>query len=552
MRGGELLFAPAAAHPYAPAVTAAPSAKRASSPSPKTAPLPIRQAILWGVAALTVALFFTAAIYRSIPPASDLWDYSQEARQIARGEGFTSLYTYPTHLGAEERPPFPVRWRMPLYAARGAMVLATGAPLPLGYLLVVAQSHAALVAFVFLVGAHFASRRAGHVAAAVALACPLFLDAYSPGMSQVPVAALSLLVWLLVLRWKGMATALLAAVVAAAAWYLRGESLIMAPLWALGAAGVWGAGRRDPRRAILFGAVYVALCAAWPIHLAQATGHASSIQGNPMLLYTPEYPGYSSSRSYATPMPDIIPYVLAHPATFAMRWVKDALGFGLDLLSGLGPIAVGLAMAGLLLREPSVRYAWLRPMIPFLLAIALQISAFAALERSPRFLVPIVPLACVMIGIAAAPVLDRLCGRRAVALLFALLVAERAITVAFQTREAPRRFPPLPPGLTAALNEAARDGGWPRDRLIASDAPDWVAWHVDRPAVLLPLSRDLARLDRDHPLTAIFLSSAARARNVADGDTAWVGIIDRGDPIPGFAGPAHLPDGARLYVRRPS
>ncbi len=530
-----VFFAPTVARPYAP---------------PVTARLPIRPAILWGIAALTVALLFTAAIYRSIAPASDLWDYSQEARQIARGEGFTSLYTYPTHLGPEDRPPFPVRWRMPLYAARGAMVLATGAPLPLGYLLVVAQSHAALVAFVFLLGAHLSSRRAGHIAAAAALACPLFLDAYSPGMSQVPVAALSLLVWLLVLRWKGMATALLAAVVAAAAWYLRGESLIMAPLWALGAAGFWSAGRRDIRRGILFAAAYVALCVPWPIYLAQATGHASSIHGNPMLLYTPEYPGYSSARTYATPMPDIVPYVLAHPVTFAARWVKDVLGFGLDLLAGLGPIAIGLAMAGLLLRDPSGRYAPLRPTLPFAIAIAVQVAAFAALERSPRFLVPIAPLACVMIGIAAAPALDRLCGRRALGLLFALLIAERAATVAFQTREAPRRFPPLPHAMAAALNEAAAEGAWPRDRLIASDAPDWVAWHADRPAVLLPLSRDLARLDRDHPLAAIFLSPAARARNAADGDTAWVGILDRGESIPGFNGPAHLPGGARLYVRR--
>jgi hypothetical protein len=333
-------------------------------------------------------------------------------------------------------------------------------------------------------------------------------------------------------------------VVAAAAWYLRGESLLMAPLWA------WAAGRGSVRRGALFAAAYVLLCAPWPLYLAQTTGHASSIQGNPMLLYTPEYPGYSSARSYGTAMPAVIPYVLAHPGTFAVRWVKDVLGFGIDLLRGLGPIAIGLAMAGLLLREARERYAPLRPTVPFAIAIALQIAAFSALERSPRFLVPVAPLACVMIGLVAAPALDRLCGRRALIALFALLITERALTVAFDTREAPRRFPPLPRAAATALNAEATAGSWPRDRLIVSDVPDWVAWHADRPALLLPLSRDLARVDRDHPIAAIFLSPEARARNIVDGDTSWVGVIDRNAPIQGFAGPTFLPGGARLYVRR--
>ncbi|MGE5177683.1 MAG: hypothetical protein ACM3PF_01175 [Bacteroidota bacterium] len=519
----------------------------AAHASPQAPRLPIRSAILWALGALAAALLFTVAIHRSIGPSSDLWDYSQEARQIERGQGFTSLYTYPTHLGARDKPPFPVRWRMPLYAARGAMALKTGAPLPLGFLLVVAQSHAVLVALVFLLGAHLGSPRAGHIAAAAALACPLFLDAYSPGMSQVPAAALALLVWLFLLRWRGLATAIFAAALAAAAWYLRGESMLMAPLWAWAA---WRGPGGSAKRAAWFVAAYVVLCAPWPIYLAQATGHASSIQGNPMLLYTPEYPGYSSSRSYGVAMPAAIPYVLAHPATFAMRWMKDFLGFGLDLLGGLGPIAVGLGIAGLLVRDPAGRWGSLRPTIPFAVAIALQVAAFSALERSPRFLVPVAPLACVMIGIAAAPALDRLRGHRALVALLALLIAERALTVAFQTREAPRRFPPLAPEAAAALNAAASSGAWPRDQLVLSDVPDWVAWHADRTALLLPLARDLARVERDHPTAAIFLSPAARARNAADGDTTWVGIIDRNEPIPGFSGPVFLPGGSRLYVHR--
>src|SRR5688572_1717707 len=399
MHGGEHFFCPSPTR----LLTRPPRAYAPATVTDATRPrLPIRAALLWALAALFFALVFSAAVHEAIAPASDLWDYSQEARQIARGEGFTSLYTYPSHLSGDEKPPYPVRWRMPLYASRGAMVLEMGSPLPLGYLLIVAQSHAVLVALVFLLGAHLASQRAGAIAAATAMASPLFLDAFSPGMSQVPVAALSLVVWLLLLRWRGIWTALLAALVAAAAWYLRGESILMAPLWAwVAARGTGGSagGGGGARRGLLFAAAYLALCAPWPLHLLGATGSASSIHGNPMLLYTPEFPGYSSARSYGAELPGTIPYVLAHPGTFAFRWIKDVLGFGLDLLLGLGPFAVGLAIAGLLLRVPRERYKPLYPTIPFAIAIVLQVAAFSAFERSPRFLVPVAPLSCVILAI---------------------------------------------------------------------------------------------------------------------------------------------------------
>jgi hypothetical protein len=520
--------------------------------------LPWRAALLWALLALGIASLHAAVMVRQISPSSDLWDYSQQARQIARGEGFTSLYTYPTLLGAGEKPPYPVRWRMPLFSWRGSLMLQSGTPLPEGYFVLAAVAQALLVGLVFLLGAHFHSARAGAVAAAAAVACPLLLDSFNPGLSQVPVAAFGLIIWLLLLRGKGMPTAVVAAVIAAAIWYARAESALFVPLWF---AAAWqGAKRADaggsgPKpathplaRSVVFTLAVVVLCAPWPFLLRAVSGAAAPIHGNPMLLYTPQYPGYASSRTYLEAMPSYAGYILGHPATFALRWVKDVVGFLVDFGAGLGPIAIGLAMAGLLLREPKERYRDLSPTRLFFLAIVLQIAAFAALQRSPRFLVPVVPLACVAIGIAAAPALDRFSGRRMVILLFALLIGERAVTVAFDTRSAARRYPPLPAVLATALRERAP--AWPRDQLLLTDVPDWSAWHLDRPALLLPTSQSMARVMEDHPVAAILLSPDARARNVADGDSTWVEIWDRVEPLAGFRGPMALPGGARLYERR--
>jgi hypothetical protein len=84
---------------------------------------------------------------------------------------------------------------------------------------------------------------------------------------------------------------------------------------------------------------------------------------------------------------------------------------------------------------------------------------------------------------------------------------------------------------------------------VLSDAPDWIAWHLDRPALFLPLMAQLDSLSLARQVDAICLSPVARDRNVADGDTAWVGKMDRNESLRGYRGPDLLPGGSRVYVR---
>src|SRR5690242_5756889 len=105
------------------------------SPHDEDRGLPWKGAAAWGVGALLVGLAYLSLAHPSIAPQSDLWDYAQEARQITRGAGFTSLYTYPVHLD-QSGPPFQVSWRMPLYAAIGAALLRGGVALPSGFLVI--------------------------------------------------------------------------------------------------------------------------------------------------------------------------------------------------------------------------------------------------------------------------------------------------------------------------------------------------------------------------------------------------------------------------------
>jgi hypothetical protein len=126
-------------------------------------------------------------------------------------------------------------------------------------------------------------------------------------------------------------------------------------------------------------------------------------------------------------------------------------------------------------------------------------------------------------------------------------MAERAAVVAVQRADAARRFPPLPEALVATLRLIAQK--WEPQALVLTDVPDWVAWHLDRPAVLQPMWSDFPTVLATRRVAGLVLSSVARDRNSSDGDSTWVRIIDTCGPVTGFEGPTGLPGGSRLYVR---
>src|SRR5205814_803024 len=155
------------------------------------------------------------------------------------------------------------------------------------------------------------------------------------------------------------------------AWYLRGESMLFVPLW------LWVAARPSPEvsprwsRAFVFLLVYVALCLPWLFVLR----HQGFMILSPILLYSAQFPGYSSSRTFGAQLPSMVEYVARYPTSFAIRVAKDLFGYTLDLLDGIGPVALGLAFAGIALRRFVLSRSAIRRYLPLLIAIALQLLA---------------------------------------------------------------------------------------------------------------------------------------------------------------------------------
>src|SRR3972149_9123766 len=106
-------------------------------------------------------------------------------------------------------------------------------------------------------------------------------------------------------------------------------------------------------------------------------------------------PRSSSWRMVGVALPGPIAQLLEHPGDAAFRYARNVFGSVLDLLHALGPVGVGLAIAGLAIRRPRTRIDYRSPVAPLVLAILIQILALSAIHRAPRFLVPVMPLACV-------------------------------------------------------------------------------------------------------------------------------------------------------------
>ncbi|HET9252286.1 MAG TPA: hypothetical protein VFP58_09230, partial [Candidatus Eisenbacteria bacterium] len=79
---------------------------------------------------------------------------------------------------------------------------------------------------------------------------------------------------------------------------------------------------------------------------------------------------------------------------------------------------------------------------------------------------------------------------------------------------------------------------------------DWIAWHLDHPALLLPLWRQKERVAGDHPVRAIVLTREAPARNAADGEKEWVRASSGTMPIRGFSEPIPVGEGAWIYLSK--
>jgi 4-amino-4-deoxy-L-arabinose transferase-like glycosyltransferase len=472
----------------------------------------------------------------------DALDYAQMGRQLARGEGPTSLQTFPYELGwlraqgHATTPPWPNLRRFPLPPVASAVAMRVVGESDLAALLPGAVGFLACALALCLVGNRLAGPWAGALGALAFVLEPTQLRYAVSGMTETPAAALLALSALLLCaalegaRPRRAAGAL--GLVLGLAYLTRFNAAVAVPCACL--LLFW---LRRPRLAspLLVSAAVAAVLAPWFAWNLARWGQlqASLTSARNLLWGVVEGDLFDSFRQVDVwaelrasggrgggPGSDWVIDHWSHVLSFEWAWIGPVF-----LLAILAP------------GRGRLRAMWLYT----LGGLALSAIAMSGGRVVPRYFHLFTPLClCVaaagaVLGVAAVPRPGR---RVAVPVALALLVLA-ALPLARRAGERPPRGPANAEAYEAVAERVPRGG------VVASDRSAAVAWFADRPSVRFRGALDvLEELDRDHARVAAVLLHGRAALEFAEALPS--------SPLAGtFAEPELVAPGAGLWVRVP-
>lgn len=430
---------------------------------------------------------------------ADANDYAQMGRQLHRGEGFTSIQTFPYVLAWLEardlptEPPWPNVTRFPLITILNAFSFGVVGPNDLGAVLAGGLLLAVTGAAAFALGNRLFGPLAGLVAAALIITSPTQLRFALSGLTEIGAAfflvasALCLIVACESER-RPIAAALTLGVVTGLAYLQRGNLIVLVPIVVL---LHWVGSRRRSLEAT--GALLAGLAAsAGPWMLRNSIhfgGPLVSLTGERALLFhlVPGDPFYAFTQ-----------YDKWSVVTENARGIFDSLASGwhlthYDQLFGrefawLGPLFLVSVLA---IRSRRVAVVWLFALISFIGCAILLLATY----NHARYYHPFAPLLLTLVVGLAVGVVRRL-PRWAHYSLPVLAVTVVAIAAPPAFDNVGRRLPKAPrdkPVLDQIVKLV------PPDAIVASNASWKLAWYCDRPSVrFLGEPEQLERLDRDY------------------------------------------------------
>ncbi|MCS6803270.1 MAG: glycosyltransferase family 39 protein [Chloroflexota bacterium] len=514
-------------------------------------------ALIGGVIVLGIVLWALTYRAQEVPLAGiDAEDYAQIGRQIAQGQGFTTLFlplnglAWLLETGRSVIPPWPNISRFPLPPLFMAGVFKVVGPSDL------AASSFSL--FGYLLGIPFAVLLGRQLGGVTLAALAGFLYAVHPDALQLSISALteplsaSLLLaaaWL-VLRRDARSHALAGAVFGIAYWNRTTLLLLALPALIV----VWRRAAAPARSAALFCGLAAAFAAPWMAFMWGMTGDPLfNLQNATVIPFGTEggptdFPWYTFAYAPSVALGPLLAKWAGQVATVWELWPDS-----------LGPVyLLALAVVGWAVCPPAAHaLRWLA-----LAWLVLQVVVYSFAGNITRFytiFLPFVELfACLgVIWIAGKTVGARWGGALGGALI--LLVALPSIGAVTGLR--PFEGSPSRSDALSAIVDVSLDAGpaiaaatRPTD-LVLSNVPWSVAWRAQRPAAPLPADPSgLEEFERRTGLrvAALYLTPQVYIVGMPASWREWTLLRDRLEPPPGFRVERRLLHGGVLYLRNPS
>lgn len=444
--------------------------------------------ILAQVAVVAVLLSWAVRGIGNIPLHDDDWDYLHQARQLYRGQGFTSLWTHPANLHHEPAPTerFHNLWKPPAMALLLMPVFAfAGEAPPLWmFLAVIGAFHVALVLLTYALGRQVAGRGTGFAAALLVASAGRLLPFLPRALSEVPFAWALVLFALALVGATTPVRTVPAGLVFGAATLLRSNMLFCLPGALLFLCLRYG------RRAVWHGLVLISAAVAvllpWGVRNALLVGdplfNTSSLL--PM-MFTPTCPEWS--RFQEMEGPSLGRFVLAHPGELAAKFTHY-LAYYVTRLPFLAGAITPLMILLIIDRSapPLQRHlCW-----AVLTMLGVQMIVVSFYEQFLRIFVPFIPLLLILAWCGANRLRMQtwqcagLSPVRLVAILVVATVLEAGVHL---VRDCPVP-PPYAPGWFRTLAQNVAPGS-----VIATDTPDALAWFGDTRALLVPRRLEVLR-----------------------------------------------------------
>lgn len=438
------------------------------------------------LALLTAALL--AGVYalhgrNLIGPHDDDWDYLHQARQLLRGEGFSSLWTHPVNLTVEPDAVarFHNLWKPPAMALLLWPVVALAGERPplVCAFAVMWLSMLGLVWATYALARQLAGRTAALWAAALVAANGRLLLLTPRVLSEVPFAFLFTLALITLVAARTPARAALAGAAFGAALLMRTNTLFFLP----GAVMflLLRHGRAGTRHILSFTGAALALGAPWWVRTALITG--DPLYNTSMLLpmmFTPTYPGWTLFQGLERPA--LGAFARQHGAELSAKYAAFLVYYltRLPLLAGaITPLGLWLVL------DHSAPPSQRRLGAAVLIMLVTQLLLVSLYEEFLRVFYNFIPALLVLAFCAG----DRLVMRYGPRLRLAVtaLAALCALESGVRIIRAPRAAVPDLEAWCRAV-AAANPGS-----VVATDVPGAVAWYGDTRALLIPRHLDTLR-----------------------------------------------------------
>jgi 4-amino-4-deoxy-L-arabinose transferase-like glycosyltransferase len=474
----------------------------------------------------------------------DSAEYALAGRTWFETGRLATPFVHPAALGTAPGPPFPLLVGHPLVPALDALAFAVAGRNADATLLPPLLAFVACVLLVARLALALAGSRIAALAAAAAFATsPWALHFACEGRTEMPFAAL--LTWALLLLWElgeprefdGAPRPLALGIALGLAHLARPVVVPLLPAFALGLFLLSPRGTRM-HRAWRSLAGFLPLAALTAIYQWTATGTPFAGAGGYLVLtgLSPEWAVARLNRM--TPPPDAIAWLRAHPGALAGKVARNLFSMLYGAWSNTGRVAALLAALAAA-RAAALGDARERGFVITLALLASLLTLLAsATVADPRMLFPLLPagVALAFAGLArlAEPLGPR---RRAVlAAVASLAVLAGALPLARDWRA--HRFGD--PAAFAGIRErewralgTALEPLLPRDGLVASDAPPWIAWYARRPATAVPLEPAalLSWPERLRPRAVVLTNEYLIHQPL---ESAWRALYDHDQPPDGF------------------